>query len=188
MRFDVDEARACASRLLAGYEDRLAHARVAVRRAEEIASVVEPLDRGLLLSAAWLHDVGYAESLQVTGFHPVDGAVGLAALGWPDRLCALVAHHSEARITAGAMGLGARLEQFPREEGAVTDALVYADMASGPRGERMSLRERLDDIEQRHLGDPLALRRARTARRPALIQAVQRTEQRLHGLRCRIPG
>jgi HD superfamily phosphodiesterase len=185
MRVDVVEARACATRLLDGQDDRLRHAKAAVRRAEEIAPVVGPIDRDLLLCAAWLHDVGYAQSLLKTGFHPLDGALHLAAEGWPDRLCALVAHHSEARMAAAALGLGDELDRFPREGGAVTDALVHADMAAGPRGERMSLFERLDDMERRHLEDPLALRRARTARRPALILAVQRTEHRLTGLRCR---
>ncbi|MDQ1289147.1 MAG: hypothetical protein QG622_2713 [Actinomycetota bacterium] len=188
MRFDVDEARACASRLLAGSDDRLAHAKAAVRRADEIASVVGPSDRELLLCGAWLHDVGYGEKIRTVGFHPLDGALALEKLGWPSRLCALVAHHSESRITASALGLSDQLDRFPREEGAVTDALVHADLAAGPRGERMSLLERLDDIERRHLDDPLALCRARTARRPALIQAITRTEQRLHSLRCRVSG
>lgn len=188
MRLDVADARACAIRLLAASEDRLDHVKAAVRRAEEIAPVVGPLDRDLLMCAAWLHDVGYAPDLRRTGFHPLDGALFLEEAGWPERLCALVAHHSEARITAAALGLTGRLASFAREEGPVTDALVHADMASGPHGERMSLRERLDDMERRHLDDPLALRRARTARRPALLQAVQRTEHRLAGLRCRIPS
>jgi putative nucleotidyltransferase with HDIG domain len=188
MKWDVGDARACAIRLLAASPDRLDHAKAAVRRAEEIASVVGPVDRDLFLCAAWLHDIGYAPELLRTGFHPLDGALHLTAEGWPERLCALVAHHSEARITAVALGLADRLEQYPREEGPVADALVHADMASGPRGERMSLRERLDDIENRHRDDPLALRAARTARRPALLQAVQRTEQRLTSRRCRIPG
>jgi putative nucleotidyltransferase with HDIG domain len=188
MRFDVADARACAVRLLAGGQGRLDHAKAAVRRAEEIASVVGPQDRELLLCATWLHDVGYAAQLRQTGFHPLDGALYLAAAGWPERLCSLVAHHCEARVTAAALGLTTELNRFRREEGAVTDALVHADMAAGPSGERMSLRERLDDIERRHLEDPLTLRRARVARRPALVQAVQRTEQRLTGLRCRVPG
>jgi putative nucleotidyltransferase with HDIG domain len=188
VRFDVGEARLCASKMLAESSDRLAHTRAAACRAEEIASVVGPLDRDLLMCAVWLHDVGYSTSARSTGFHALDGAVALEGLGWPSRLCALVAHHSESRVTASALGLADRLERFPHEEGAVADALVYADMSAGPRGERVSLLERLDGIEQCHLSDPLALRRARVARRPALVKAVMRTEQRLHGLRRRIPS
>lgn len=191
MRLDVAEARACAARLFADTpdgEDRLKHAKVAVRRAEEIAPVVVQADRELLLCAAWLHDVGYVVKGGGLGLHGLDGALHLEKEGWPERLCALVAHHSEARVTAAALGLTVELSRFEREEGAVADALVHADMASGPRGERMSLVERLDGIEQRHLGDPLALRRARTERRPAIMAAVLRTEQRLTGLRCRISG
>ncbi len=42
-------------------------------------------DAGLgqaLVAAAWLHDIGYAEALHETGFHPVDGAQYLHDHGW----------------------------------------------------------------------------------------------------------
>lgn len=42
-------------------------------------------DRDLLVAAAWLHDIGYAPELRDTGFHPLDGARHLEALGAPAR-------------------------------------------------------------------------------------------------------
>ena len=33
------------------------------------------------MAAAWLHDIGYAEELLDTGFHPLDGARFLASAG-----------------------------------------------------------------------------------------------------------
>jgi hypothetical protein len=65
-------------------------------RAEELAGAVPPADRELLVVAAWWHDLGYAPDLVQTGFHPIDGALYLAAKGHSPRLCGLVAHHSAA--------------------------------------------------------------------------------------------
>jgi hypothetical protein len=94
---------------------------------------------------------------------------------------ALVAHHCEARVTAEALGLGQELMAFRRVEGPLTDALVYADVAAGPDGRRMSLRDRLAAIEARHVDDAPVLREAWDRRRAALIAAVSRTEQRMAG-------
>ena len=55
----------------------------------------------LLETAAWLHDVGYAPDLAVTGLHQLDGARYLRDAEYADAmLCRLVAHHSCAIIEA----------------------------------------------------------------------------------------
>jgi HD superfamily phosphodiesterase len=63
-------------------------------RATELARTVDKADRDLLVAAAWVHDIGYAPPLAVTGFHPLDGARHLDRSGFLARLAALVAHHS----------------------------------------------------------------------------------------------
>jgi putative nucleotidyltransferase with HDIG domain len=176
-------AHELAARQLSGLPDRWAHTRAAARHAEEIAAVVGPADRELLICAAWLHDLGHGPELQRTGWHPLDGALYLAEHGWPERLAALVAHHSEARTMAQAHGLADRLAAFPREEGPIADALTYADMTSGPDGGRISLQSRLDDLERRHADEPAMVVAARKARRSSLWDAVDRTEHRLRGVR-----
>ena len=183
MHLDVDAARTLAAKIFTLGSDRWLHAQATARQAEQLAPVVGPIDRDLLLSAAWLHDVGYHPPAVRTGFHALDGAVLLQEAGWPPRLVALVAHHGETRFTARALGLDAELATFRREEGPVTDALVYADLAAAPDGRRMSLHERLDGLARRHADDPPALREAWSLRRAALIQAAARTEQRMAGLR-----
>ena len=179
---DIGEARSLARDFLAeALPRRWSHVQGVAAQAERVATDLG-LDRRLLVSAAWLHDIGYAPQLASTGFHPLDGAVMLAASGWPDRVVALVAHHGEARVTAGALGLEVDLLAFPREEGPLTDALVYADLAAGPDGRRMSLRDRLDAMADWHADDPPVLREAWGRRRAALLAAAARTEQRMAGM------
>jgi hypothetical protein len=181
--FDVDAARCLAGKLLTQGSEAWLHAQTTARRAEQISPVVGPVDRDVLICAAWLHDASISpEAARRTGFHPLDGAWLLRDAGWPERVAALVAHHCEARVTAVALGLEVELLPFRREDGALPDALVYADMAAGRDGRRMSLHERLGEFDRRHAEDPPALRDAWNRRRPALIAAVARTEQRMAGL------
>jgi hypothetical protein len=58
----------------------------------------------------------------------------------------LVAHHSGARFEAAERGLTAELDVDPLEHSAVADALMAADLTTGPAGERLTFDERLDEI------------------------------------------
>ena len=88
------------------------------------------------MAAAWLHDIGYAQGLTQTGFHPLDGARHLHATGWPPALCGLVAHHSGSRFVATVRRLGDEMGEFPFEEDLLTDALTVADQTAGPHAAR----------------------------------------------------
>lgn len=169
-----------AERHLAVLGNRWKHTKAVAARAVEVAYVVPSGDRSLLVTAAWLHDLGYAPDLRDTGFHPLDGARHLEALGVEPRLCALVAHHSGATYEAAQRGLTNDLAVYPREDGVVLDALVYADMTTGPKGQAFDFDERMDEILERYaLGDPV--NRAITAARPYLGGCVRRTLDRLDG-------
>src|SRR5579859_5216811 len=82
-----------AALLLAPLGNRWRHVRGVVERSYQIGAIFNENDRSYLIAAAYLHDIGYAPSLKKTGFHPLDGAVYLRALG-EERLACLVAHHS----------------------------------------------------------------------------------------------
>jgi putative nucleotidyltransferase with HDIG domain len=148
----VKHAREAATRHLTtpATGPRWAHVQAVAARAAELAATVEPIDRALLVAAAWLHDIGYAPDLIVTGFHPLDGARHLASAGSPARLTALVAHHSGARFEAAERGLATELAAYPLEESAVMDALVAADLTTGPQGQRLTYDERFDEILTRY--------------------------------------
>ncbi|HEY1484626.1 MAG TPA: HD domain-containing protein, partial [Micromonosporaceae bacterium] len=121
----VDLARATAKSLLAGNETRWRHTIGVAARAAELAITVPAEDRETLIVAAWLHDVGYAEALVETGFHPLDGAAYLDRTGWPPRVAALVAHHSGAAIVAEFSGLRHALAVYPHIEDPLADALTF---------------------------------------------------------------
>jgi hypothetical protein len=173
-QWSPEHARALTTRLLHGLPDRLAHSLQAGRQARRVVDTVPaPLE-----AAAVLHDIGYAPALRLTGFHPIDGATFLLMLGAPDRLAALVAHHSESWLLTDAAGLGGALSRFRREDGPVADALAYADMTAGPTGAAMTVPERLADIMIRHADEAPRLLAARQARMPRLMAAARRVQQR----------
>jgi putative nucleotidyltransferase with HDIG domain len=164
---------------LAPLGTRWAHSRAVALRAKEIAAVVGE-DRDLLIAAAYLHDVGYAPELVVHDFHPVDGARWLRSQGL-ERLAGLVAHHSGASYEAEARGLADVLAAFPDERSAVSDALAYSDLSTGPAGARVTVDERLGEIERRY-GRASVVVRALEAASDALFGMVQRTQERLERL------
>src|SRR5690242_18773079 len=106
----VTDAEELARGLLAPLVDRWAHVQAVAARADGLTPAVAGEDeQRLLVVAAWWHDLGYAPALSDTGSHQIDGARYLAREGYPERLCALVAHHSAATCEAGERGLSVEL-------------------------------------------------------------------------------
>ena len=73
-------------------------------------------DGETLIAAAFLHDIGYAPELAMTGFHPLDGARFVRAHG-EERIARIVAHHSGARLEAELRGIDGYCDEFPFEDG-----------------------------------------------------------------------
>jgi hypothetical protein len=91
-----------------------------------------------------------------------------------------VAHHSGARFEAEERGLAADLAEFPFEDSPTLDALVTADLTTGPGGESLTYSERISEILNRYpVDDPVHRTWLRAA--PILEQAILRTEARLSG-------
>src|SRR5512144_2632684 len=129
---------------------RWRHVAAVARTAEHVAYRLQ-LDADVLVAAAWLHDVGYAPDVIDSGFHPLDGARYLRDLGYDERIVALVAHHSGAAIEAEERGLREQLlAEFPIAQSALMDALWYSDLTTGPKGESLSVDERLVEIRERY--------------------------------------
>ncbi|KGN29435.1 hypothetical protein N802_13675 [Knoellia sinensis KCTC 19936] len=80
----TDQAPNLAAEYLSSLGDRWEHVQTVGRLADWMIA-----ELGLspeIAAAAWLHDIGYAPALAVTGFHPVDGATFLANEGAPNHV------------------------------------------------------------------------------------------------------
>jgi HD domain len=157
---------------------RWAHVQGVAARARSLAPVLGP-DADLLEAAAWLHDVGYAPDLAVTGLHQLDGARYLRdARHSSTMLCRLVAHHSCAIVEAGERGLadalGLEFEPAPQE---LSDALTYCDMTTSPDGELVSVEHRLAEIHDRY-GSGHSVSRSIQRATPMILRAVEQVHQR----------
>jgi hypothetical protein len=166
-----------AASLLSPLGNRWLHVQGVVQRAHWVGQAFDGDDRIYLLAAAYLHDIGYAPSLGVTGFHPVDGAIYVRSFGC-ERLASLIAHHFAARFEAQLRGCDRLLNEFPRECSPVADALTYCDGTTGPAGEPISIKERAAEIRSRYPENDVVVQALRLAM-PHLALAVGRTQQRL---------
>ena len=153
--------------LLAALEDdRRAHLLAAGRKASEASRCVAAGLRSDLVSAVTLHDIGYGHP-QI-GFHPLDGAVFLAELGFSPVVCHLVAHHSASTVEAEERGIDlaayARFAVDRDDLGPAHAVMWWADLTTGPQGQDVTVEERLDDIADRYGPDDVVARSARRAR------------------------
>jgi hypothetical protein len=183
------EAEAIARDLLGDEGTRLAHVHTAGSMAARLGVLFDADEAALLVAAATLHDIGYSPRIAQTGFHLLDGALHLRSIGMSERLCSLVAHHSEADMLAVQQGVLDLEHQFARERSLLADALVYADMHSAPDGQMIRAEHRLADISRRRPVPVEAVRasrlRAAMARVGAALQAHE--EQVAHGTPVPVP-
>ena len=157
---------------------RWAHVQGVATRAHSLVAVLGA-DADLLQAAAWLHDIGYAPDLNVTGLHALDGARYLRDAQHADALlCRLVAHHSCAIVEAGERGLaevlGLEFEPAPQD---LSDALTYCDMTTSPDGELVPVEQRLAEIQDRYGPGHLVSRSMQRAT-PMILRAVEQVHQR----------
>jgi len=118
----MSEAREVARSALAeALPRRWEHVQGVAGKAERVSASLA-LSEDVLVSAAWLHDIGYAPDVLEAGFHPLDGARYLAGLGAPERVVNLVARHSNAILEAELRGIGDLVAAFHDEGGALRDA------------------------------------------------------------------
>ncbi len=153
---------------------RWAHSQGVGRKAESIADAFGS-DAELLVSAAWLHDIGYAPSVSVTGFHSLDGARYLRdVVGAEDRLCALVAYHSCAHIEARNRGLADELAaEFTPVGELLADALTFCDMTTTPDGRPTDVEARLAEILSRY-GEGHLVAESISEARPCIVGAARK--------------
>ena len=171
---DRSRARGIAERLLAEpLPQRWAHSLGVGRKAESIADLFGE-DADLLISAAYLHDIGYAPSVTTSGFHPLDGARYLRDVIHAEmRLCSLVAYHSCAHIEARNRGVEDELSaEFEPVGGVLADALTFCDMTTTPDGEPTDVETRLAEILSRY-GEGHLVAESMSEASPSIVSAAR---------------
>ena len=167
---------------------RWAHVQGVAARARSLAPVLGA-DADLLEAAAWLHDVGYAPDLAVTGLHQLDGARYLRDAQHADAmLCRLVAHHSCAIIEAGERGLADVLSlEFDPAPYALASVLTCCDMTTSLDSELVPVEQRLAEIQDRYRPGHLVSRSIQRAT-PMILNPVSRSITLLAGGGGAAPG
>jgi hypothetical protein len=157
---------------------RWAHVQGVASRARGLASVLGA-DADLLQAAAWLHDIGYAPGLAVTGLHALDGARYLRDAPHADAmLCRLVAHHSYAIVEAYERGLADVLGlEFEPAPYALSSVLTCCDMTTSPDGELVPVEKRIAEIHDRYGPGHLVSRSIQRAT-PMIRRAVEQVHDR----------
>ena len=131
---------------------RYAHIVSAVRIAEQIEAACGRFD-GKLILATLYHDLGYSPQWNVTGFHPVDGAIAARDHGLGEDIVQAILYHSgswrEARLMCpdldGYYASSCLMMEMP-----LARAVTYCDLHTGPQGQGFALNDRLNDIRHRH--------------------------------------
>lgn len=149
--WNVVEARRLAAERLSSLGSRWAHVQAVGFLAQGLkdAGLVEEV----VVAAAWLHDIGYAPNLRVSGFHSLDGARFLRDLGAPNALVALVARHTGAEFEAAQRGLIDDLYTLPTPDPEGLEALTLIDLVVGPDGELTTPADRISEIVSRYASD-----------------------------------
>jgi hypothetical protein len=157
---------------------RWAHVQGAAGQARSLAGVLGA-DADLLQAAAWLHEIGYAPGLAVTGLHALDGARYLRDAQHADALlCRLVARHSCAIIEAGERGLADVLtREFEPASYALSSVLTFCDMTTSPDGKLVPVETRLAEIHHRYGPGHLVSRSIQRAT-PTILRAVEQVHGR----------
>ena len=172
----VSWARRTAEDHLASLGRRWDHVAAVGAAAQRIAGAFGD-DGETLIAAGFLHDIGYAPELAVTGFHPLDGGRFVRDNGH-ERLACLVAHHSGARLEARLRGIDGYCDEFPFEDGPLDHALTFCDLTTGPDGLPVSLQRRVEEISERY-GPEAVTARAIAAGVPEFERACRLTELRV---------
>ena len=172
----IEHAQAVALETLSDLPSRRTHVAGVASTATSIAEQLRLSGRNAVAAAAWLHDVGYAERVAVTGFHPLDGATFVKDQGFPDAVVSLVAYHTGAENEAAERGLSDALAVFERPDPVLLDVLTFSDLTVGPEGESVDVEARIAEILSRY-PDRHPVNRAVIRSSPALLAAAQRVKR-----------
>lgn len=174
--WNLEEARRLAAEHLSTLGPRWTHVKTVGALAEGLVDV--GLVGEIVAVAAWLHDIGYAPGLRVSGFHSLDGAWYLRDIDAPGPLVALVARHTGAEFEANERGLRGALRELPAAVPTDLDVLTLVDLVVGPDGDLTTPEDRINEISSRYATDD-PVHRAVSRSSSELLAAAARARARL---------
>lgn len=174
----INIARDAAREELRHLPRRLSHVESVGNRAQIFIAGLSPGQAELLVAAAWVHDIGYAENLSRTAFHPLDGARWLRGEEFPEEVVNLVAYHSGAIFEAEERGLLDRLlSEFPEPNDQLLRRLTAIDMSTDPDGNEIEPSKRIGEILTRYDAQhPVHRAVSRSGRELVLVSECVRQE------------
>lgn len=145
---------------------RLAHVLTVAKQvratAQQLAGSTGEPDVDVAYRSALLHDIGYAEALHDTGFHPIDGARYLQRQGYAD-IADFIICHSNSPEQALLRGLPA----ISVSRHIIADLITYWDVQVTQGGKLVTYAERMQDIRNRH-GEDSPVWKAHTQAEPRI--------------------
>jgi len=171
----VRYAKELASVSMVDHPELLACGELAADQARACATALGRPRPDMLVAAAQLHGIGHVPVAAKTGFVPVDGAVFLLGLGWPDPVVSLVAHQLQARMVARYLGAASQLSLLTRIQGWPADILDYALLTTGLTSSR-TVDQGLDYVRHQQDTDSRIPERVRRERLARLARAGHRVE------------
>ncbi|SHE60245.1 metal dependent phosphohydrolase [Seinonella peptonophila] len=140
-----------------------------------------------LIQTAYLHDIGYSESLKITSFHPTDGAIFAQKQAFAKPIIAGVLFHTEAQRT---WKLSPDIVNLYKQNHSYLDPIdhlyieliTYCDLHRSANGEHVTLEQRITDIVSRY-GSQHQISQQMLYNMKYFIITCERVEQYLvHGL------
>lgn len=164
-------SESCLLTLIEGFTteniSRLNHIKMVVSNIKELSNLCDLSSKSydILLASAYLHDIGYLNTLNKFNFHAYDGYVYLLNKGFDISVCNLVLHHTYSElldvITSDTKKevldcyRSNKLVNLSSEEMYLFKLLSLADMTSDGKGNKVTIAERIEDIRFRYGKDSI---------------------------------
>lgn len=110
---------------------------------------LDPASTDLLTTVCLVHDLGKLPAWQRSGFHPLDGALGLVEHGAED-IAPYVAWHSAAHLYPEVNLYAAELSVFARPQDMIADMQLMVDLTVSATGRIVTVVERIADVRARY--------------------------------------
>lgn len=152
----IEEAKQLVDTLLADNLNRTAHIYGVVSIVKDLCVQygLSEEETNLAIQSAYLHDIGYAEDLNLNNFHAVDGFEFLKKNGWHDVVSMVALHHTYSGLLAkmSREDLTHYYSKYPLTEEFMKYFFIVteADLQTSGKGITVSFEERIADIQDRY--------------------------------------